>query len=218
MIDLNRVTQSIPPVLTGLLNGNPVDDDGGERIAVINPDNGSAVLELIESNMEQVNQAVVAACVSFDGGSWSKASISYRQKVLFKAAEMIRKDAEVIAAQDSLCTGLLYHKSTLSQTRFASADWFEFFASSIGVFGEELFRHVAGAKTLVSREPVGVAALFTPWNIPVMGASLKLAAALAMGNSCVLNPSEQSPLGTYRLVQLLHHAGLPEGLRVPFRE
>ena len=212
MIDLNRVRQSIPPVLTGLLNGNPVDDDGGERIAVINPDNGSAVLELIESNMEQVNQAVVAARVSFDGGSWSKASISYRQKVLFKAAEMIRKDAEVIAAQDSLCTGLLYHKSTLSQTRFASADWFEFFASSIGVFGEELFRHVAGAKTLVSREPVGVAALFTPWNIPVMGASLKLAAALAMGNSCVLKPSEQSPLGTYRLVQLLHHAGLPEGV------
>jgi acyl-CoA reductase-like NAD-dependent aldehyde dehydrogenase len=206
MIDLNRVTQSIPPVLTGLLNGNPVDDEGGERIAVVNPDDGSLVLELIESNVEQVNQSVVAARISFDGGSWSKASISYRQKVLFKAAELIRRDAEVLAAQDSLCTGLLYHKSTLGQTRYAAADWFEYFASLIGSFGEELFRHVAGAKTLVTREPAGVAGLFTPWNIPLMGASLKLAAALAMGNSCVLKPSEQSPLSTYRLVQLLYRS------------
>ena len=57
-----------------------------------------------------------------------------------------------------------------------------------------------------------MAALFTPWNIPVMSAALKLSAALAMGNSCVIKPSEQSPLGTYRLVELLHEAGLPEGV------
>lgn len=74
------------------------------------------------------------------------------------------------------------------------------------------FATSAQVATQVVREPVGVVALFTPWNIPLMAAGLKLAAALAMGNCVVIKPSELSPLGTIRLVEILREAGLPDGV------
>ncbi|MEQ8514381.1 MAG: aldehyde dehydrogenase family protein, partial [Chromatocurvus sp.] len=78
--------------------------------------------------------------------------------------------------------------------------------------GDDLYRQIPYAQTAVTREPAGVAALFTSWNIPLMGAALKLGAALAMGNSVVIKPSEQSPLATRRFVELLHEAGVPENV------
>ena len=212
MEDINNKTlNSLPGTVGGLLNGQPVTSND-HLLPVVNPDSGEVLLQLAESDAAEVDRAVAAAKSCFDGGSWSRASTAERQQVLMSAANLIRNEAETLAAQDSLCTGILYHKSTLGQARFAAAGWFDYFAHLIGGSGDELYRQLPNTKTLVTREPVGVAGLFTPWNIPLMSAALKLSAALAMGNSCVIKPSEQSPLSTYRLVEILHEAGLPEGV------
>jgi acyl-CoA reductase-like NAD-dependent aldehyde dehydrogenase len=108
---------------------------------------------------------------------------------------MLRKEGTRFAALDSLTTGLLWHASTRRHAQ-AAADWFDYFAGLIEKEGETRFVTAPGIETIVTREPVGVAALFTPWNIPLMAAGLKLSAALAMGNSVVIKPSELSPLGT----------------------
>ena len=203
--------RAMPSVVGAMLDGRFVDASESEQLPLINPDDESKLLTLAESDSNLVSEAVASARKSFFKGDWSRAPVKERQEVLSETARLIRRDASQLAALDSLSTGLIYHVSTLRQAH-AAADWFEYFAGFIGNLPEDLFSQMQGKRALVTREPVGVTALFTPWNIPLMSASLKLSAALAMGNSCVLKPSEQSPLGAARLVELIHEAGLPKGV------
>jgi acyl-CoA reductase-like NAD-dependent aldehyde dehydrogenase len=213
MLELQASTRkSLPSTIAAIIDGEPTVSKDARELPVINPDDGTELLKLSESDEATVNRAVSSARASFNSGAWSRAPIEQRQRVLQRTAELIRDNAQELAALDSLSTGLLYHSSTYGQAYYAAAGWFQYFAGLIGTTGEDLYRQLPDTRAFVTREPVGVAGLFTPWNIPVMGASLKLSAALAMGNSCVLKPSEQSPLGAARLVELIHEAGLPPGV------
>ena len=203
---------SVPSVVSGIINGEPVAADGARRLPVINPDDGEELTSLAECDAETVDQAVAAARSSFASGEWSRAPVLRRQEVLQRIAAAVRENAEEHAALDSLSTGLLYHSATYGQTRMAAAGWFDYFASLLGSQSDALFRQLPDTNVHVTREPVGVAGLFTPWNIPLMGAALKMSAALAMGNSCVMKPSEQSPLAIARLIELAHAAGVPRGV------
>ena len=93
-----------------------------------------------------------------------------------------------------------------------AAGWFEYFADFLAREGGESYRQLGTALALVEREPIGVCALFSPWNVPVGLSALKLAPALAAGNSVVLKPSEETPKVTRALVDLLNGAGLPKGV------
>ena len=93
-----------------------------------------------------------------------------------------------------------------------AADNFEFFADYIGVMAGETFQQMAGHQTVVTRQPAGVAALFAPWNAPLALASMQIASAIAFGNTCVLKPSEFTPLSMLRLVSLIEEAGCPPGV------
>ncbi|MEM9181671.1 MAG: aldehyde dehydrogenase family protein [Pseudomonadota bacterium] len=203
----SRFRKHLPARSRAIVGGEPCG--GGELLPVAHPDTGQPLLELQEARAEDVEQAVGVARAAFENGAWSRAPIATRQQVLHNAADLIEGRADELAGVDSLTTGLLYHRSTRRQT-MSAAGWFRYYAELIGTTSESLYRQLPDTHTLVTREPVGVAGLFTPWNIPVMGAALKLAGALAMGNSCVLKPSELSPLGAERLVRLLHEAGVPE--------
>ena len=75
----------------------------------------------------------------------------------------------------------------------------------------ETFEQMPGFQTTVTRQPAGVAALFAPWNAPLALASMQVASSLAFGNTCVLKPSEHTPLSTLRMVSLLEEAGLQPG-------
>jgi len=206
-----KTLASIPETTSAFIDGKVVQDNGGTRLEIINPADETKICDLIEADGASVNRAVEVARTRFEQGVWSRAPIHLRQEVLHKSAELIRANVAELAALDTLSVGLPYFSSTLGQVHAAAA-WFDYFAGLIETTGEELFQQLPNTKTLVTREPVGVAGLYTPWNVPVMVASLKIAAALAMGNSCVFKPSEKSPLGAAKLVTLLQEAGLPEGV------
>lgn len=213
MLELQASTRrSLPSRIAAIIDGEPIAPKDARELPVINPEDGKELLRLQESDEATVNRAVSSARASFNNGTWSRAPIEERQRVLYRTADLIRENAQDLAALDSLSTGLLYHSATYGQAYFAAAGWFQYFAGLIGAAGDDLYRQLPETRAFVTREPAGVAGLFTPWNIPVMSASLKLSAALAMGNSCVLKPSEQSPLGAARLVELIHEAGLPPGV------
>jgi len=207
----DSVRTNLPSVVTAIIDGEAVPAGDAELVPVVNPDDGAKLLDLAETDPATVDRAVSAARACFESGAWSAASVSERQAVLHRAAELIRDHADELAALDSLTTGLLYHSATYGQAHTAASGWFRYFAGVLESNRGDLYSQLPDTRALVTREPVGVAGLFTPWNIPLMGASLKLAAALAMGNSCVLKPSEQSPLASARLIGLLHEAGLPRG-------
>lgn len=187
--------------------------DGAARFAlpVIDPDTGAVAMALIEDDAEAVDRAVLAAAAAFRSGIWSGTALADRAAVLRRAAGLIRAEARALAELDCRTTGLLLHRSLIRQAEVA-AGWFDYFAGLIMAEGDAHYPQTDGALVFSRREPAGVAALFTPWNIPLAGAALKLAAALACGNSCVLKPSEQSPLGARRLVELLAAAGVPDGV------
>ncbi|RMF07624.1 MAG: aldehyde dehydrogenase family protein [Alphaproteobacteria bacterium] len=201
----------ISEVAPAIINGKREAALSDERVSVINPADGTQLLEIVEADEAQVNHAVGRARDAFLRGSWSRAPLLERQAVLSRAANLVRENAEELAVLDTMTTGLTFAGATHGQAQ-AAAGWFDYFAGFLLNMGDDLYRQIPHVQTTVTRNPVGVAALFTPWNIPLMGAALKLGAALSMGNSAVIKPSEQSPLGTIRLVELLHEAGLPEGV------
>jgi len=92
-----------------------------------------------------------------------------------------------------------------------AADNLDFFADYIGVMAGETFEQLPGYQTSVTRQPAGIAALFAPWNAPLALASMQIASSLAFGNTCVLKPSEFTPLSILKLVALMEEAGLPPG-------
>lgn len=209
MTPIERPT--LPTQTTGLIDGEPIESIGAHRLAIIDPDTGEKASELIETGAEDVGLAVQSAQRAFETGEWSRATIPARHEVLIRAATLIRERASELAAADAATTGLPYHSAAYPHV-MGGAGWFDYFASAIRVQDEKLFRQLPGALTTVTREPVGVVGLFTPWNIPLVCACLKLSAALAAGNSCVLKPSEQSPFGVHQLIGILHEAGLPRGV------
>lgn len=202
------VVERIPAIVGGIVDGEERGAGDGYRLDVVNPDTGSVLTQLEECDAESVDRAVRSAHAAFEAGAWSRMPIADRSRILRKSAQIVRSRAEELAVLDSLATGLLFESSTLRQVE-AAARWFEFYAALIDGREDQLFRQLPGVHTLVTREPVGVAGLFTPWNIPLIAAAGKMGAALAAGNSCVIKPSEQSPLATRELVRILHEAGVP---------
>ncbi|AHE54444.1 aldehyde dehydrogenase [Sphingomonas sanxanigenens] len=197
-------------LITALIDGETVAT-GDAPIAVINPADGNLIAELPEADGATVDRAVAAARRAFDEGTWRHMAVDKRQEVLRRCADLIDGAADELADIETANTGIPRSQLRNRSIRRA-ADNFRFFADYIGQSVGDLYEQNPDYLTFVRREPVGVAALISPWNSPLALGSMKIASSIAFGNSCVLKPSEQAPLGISRLVALLGDAGLPEGV------
>ncbi len=183
----------------------------GDRLALINPATEEQIGWLSCANGSEVDQAVAAARERFSTACWRDMPVRERQQVLRRCAARIRDEAGTLARLESLAAGLpVAHLAGRQIPR--AAENFEFFAEIIGQMAGETFEQEAGYLTLVTREPAGVAALLAPWNAPLALASMQIASCIAFGNSCVLKPSEHTPLATGHMVGLLEEAGVPPGV------
>ena len=203
-----RAALRVPPRVAAIIDGAPCW--GGETLPVVDPYRSEVVAELVESDVATVERAVTAAQRAFRHGPWPGLAVEERQAVLRRVADLIERDAAALAALECLNTGIPLRQLTTGQIR-RSAYNFRFFADYIGQAGGEAWFQAPGITTLVRRRPAGVAALIGPWNAPLALTSMKVAAALAFGNTCVVKPSEQTPLTAWRLLELLHEAGVPPG-------
>lgn len=195
--------------VTQFIDGHSVTGDGAV-MDNLNPTTGAVIEQWLAASPEQVLDAVGAARASFDGGAWSGSAIKDRQATLRRCAQAIRDDLEPLADLQ-VTEGGMPIKSARGQI-MAGANWFDYYADFLTTEAGESYRQLGNATTLVTREPMGVCALFSPWNVPVALSAIKLAPALAAGNSVVLKPSEETPLVTRRLVELIHGTGLPRGV------
>ena len=180
-------------------------------LAVIDPATEETIIEIPEADELLVDRAVLSARAAFKRGDWSRMSVEGRQKVLRQCADAIDAVADEIADIECANTGIPYSQVRGRQI-VRSADNFRFFADYIGQMAGELYEQEPDYLTYVRREPVGVAALISPWNSPIALGSMKIASAIAFGNSCVIKPAEQAPLGLTRLVEVIQGAGLPGGV------
>ena len=196
-------------VVQHLVSGSLVPGEG-RVIAKANPANGKPVSEFAEATEAQVELAVAAARDSFEKSVWSEASHDERREFLRRAADGIIENADDLAAVQIAESGLV--RADVERQIRSAAAWFEYYREFLTFEAGETYRRLSGATAIVDREPVGVCALFTPWNAPVSLAALKLAPALAAGNSVVLKPSEETPATAGKLVEILQNAGLPDSV------
>ena len=202
---------TLPEVITGHVDGATISvRDGAIRHPVRFPGTGEQISSLQEDDPEAVGKAIECARSHFQGGAWSGASTTTQQSIFRRAATLIRQHAETLGLLECLCAGLPSSHLASRQVPRA-ADNLDFFADYIGVMAGETFEQLPGYQTSVTRQPAGVAALFAPWNAPLALASMQIASSLAFGNTCVLKPSEFTPLSILKLVVLMEEAGLPPG-------
>ena len=198
-----------PDIVTGRV-GDGQSLGGGPELNVYYPATGARVSMLVEDGPESVAAAVAMARRAFDTGPWPRLGAEKRAETLRACQATLLEHADELSRLECLNTGLLLRELRVRHMVRAAYN-FGFFADYILQAKGERYDQAQGYVTTVARDPVGVAALIAPWNAPVALASMKVAAALAFGNTCVLKPSEQTPLAIARMVELLS-ADLPEGV------
>ena len=178
---------------------------------VINPFDASVIETVEQAGPDDVERAVAAARTAFDDGPWPRTPAAERADLLRRVADLLVRDKEDIARTETLDTG-----KTLVESRIDVDDVTAVFRYYADLAAHDAGRLVdTGKPSVVSRvvhEPVGVCALITPWNYPLLQLSWKVAPALAAGNTVVIKPSEVTPLTSVMLVRLLEEAGAPPGV------
>jgi betaine-aldehyde dehydrogenase len=206
------VTPVLPDRLDGtlFLGGAWASGTAGTTDDVVNPFDQSVVAKVDTADASDVDRAVAAAREAFDTGPWPRTPMAERGALLHRVADLLLRDKDAIARTETLDTG-----KTLEESRLDIDDVVGVFRYYAGLAATDSGRLVdVGRATVVSRvvrEPVGVCALITPWNYPLLQISWKLAPALAAGCTVVVKPSEVTPLTTVWLVALLEEAGVPAG-------
>jgi len=179
---------------------------------ILNPFNGEPIAVAAESGKKDIDDAVAAARIAFDRGPWRESTAQQRGRVLFAMAELVRKNASMLAELETRNCGKPIVESEFDINDTASC--FEYYGGLATKIHGETLPVPDNAINMTLREPVGVAGLIVPWNYPLMLAAWKIAPALAAGCTVVLKPAEQTPLTTLEFARLVQEniSDLPPGV------
>jgi phenylacetaldehyde dehydrogenase len=190
----------------------------GDVIRIFDPSTEDQISEFTDCGPEAVNAAVARAKASAESGVWSGKPDYERAKILWRVAELIDENAELLAELEMLNAGM-YPAQAKMQVAVGS-EWFRYYAgwctkidgiardvNTGGLTGVDSHMH-----TYTLREPYGVVGLIFPWNGPVFNFCAKLAPSLAAGCNSVVKPAEETPLSALVLMRLLAEAGVPDGV------
>jgi betaine-aldehyde dehydrogenase len=195
------------------IGGRFVRAGGGATFSTISPTSERTIAEVPAGSRRDIEAAVAAARSAFDGSSWGTQPGCERAVCLRALAALVLAHKDILAKIESLdmgkhvddaasdvdaCCGILEEHAALAEGLDAR--------QTVAVEGSELNRGY------VRYEPYGVVAAITPWNYPLVCVVVKLAPALAAGNTLVVKPSEYTPLTSMFLCQLVHDAGFPPGV------
>ncbi len=189
-----------------LINGQSVDSL--ERFETVNPATQEVLAEVASGGVDEVNAAVAAAKAAFP--AWAALPATDRARLIRRLGELITTHVPEIARTETMDTGQVIAQ-TGKQLVPRAADNFTYFAEMCA----RVDGHTYPTPTHLNYtlfHPVGVCALISPWNVPFMTATWKVAPCLAFGNTAVLKMSELSPLSAARLGELAMEAGIPPGV------
>jgi len=185
---------------------------GGAPFVTSDPASGRPIAELAAASQADVDAAVAAARAAFRASAWSDMLPVDRARLLFELAAVIEAHSEELAELETTDQGQLLSISR-SVSVAGAAEHFRYYGGWVTKI-QGAVNPISFPDTLqyTRREPIGVNALVTPWNFPLMILAWKLAPALATGNTVVIKPSEVTPLSSIRLVELAHQVGFPRGV------
>ena len=196
-------------VPTGLLIGGEWTNGQGQQLAVVDPATEEVLAEVADGTEQDGLAAVTAAYEALP--KWAATPPRQRAECLRRAFELMTSRAEAFARLMTAENGKSLRDARAEVTY--AAEFFRWYSEeAVRIDGNLTTAPVAGNKILVSRQPIGVSLLGTPWNFPAAMATRKLAPALAAGCSVVLKPAEDTPLTALALAALLEEAGVPSGV------
>lgn len=190
------------------INGEFVNSLKKETFVSINPATGEKIAVLQMATKEDVDVAVLAAQNAFL--KWSSMEKYEKQEILNKLADLIDANADELARLDMIDAG-----KPLGDCCYdipACSGFFRFYANAIDFLKTPTYPVNNGFFSFSKREPYGVIGAIVPWNYPLYNACLKIAPIIAMGNTCILKPAEQTSLSVLKLAELTLEAGLPKGV------
>jgi len=194
------------------LHKNLIDGEwvGGDGIPNINPSNTDEVVGLYaRATLDDTHRAIAAAKAAFP--SWSRSGLLERHSILSKTAHEILARKEELGALLSREEGKTLPEGIGEATR--AGQIFEFFAGeALRLSGETIPSVRPGVGVEITREPIGIVGIITPWNFPIAIPSWKIAPALCFGNTVVFKPADLVPGCSWAIVDILHRAGLPKGV------
>ncbi len=175
------------------------------------PATGELVTTVDEGTADDTVAAIEAARRAFDEGTWSATSVHDRAGLLHRVADLLQANVDVVARAESLDTGKRLVESEYDVDDIVGV--FRYYANTAAVdAGRVVDTGQPDIRSRIVHEPMGVCALITPWNYPLLQTSWKVAPALAAGNTFVLKPSELTPSTAILLMRYLTEAGLPDGV------
>ncbi|WP_406465364.1 aldehyde dehydrogenase family protein [Streptomyces sp. NBC_01622] len=196
------------------VGGEWLEAVSGATREIIAPADALPFAMVAEGDEKDTDIAVAAARAAFDGGegAWPRTPVAERAALLRRVADLLVRDREQLGLLESRDAGKTVEEGRVDID--CVADAFRYFADLVAAEapGRVVDAGTPDVHSVVVYEPVGVCALITPWNYPLLQASWKIAPALAVGNTFVVKPSEITPLTTIALVGLLVEAGLPSGV------
>lgn len=191
------------------VDGQWVHSRDGASIAVQNPANQAEIGHVPMLDREQISSALEAAERAFE--AWRQSSLDERAAILRRWHELILRHQEDLAL--ILCEE---QGKPLAEARGEiryAASFIPWFAEEARrLYGRTIPSHIHDAELSTRKVPVGVCALFTPWNFPSAMITRKAAAALAAGCTVVVKPAHETPYSAFALAQLAEEAGLPAGV------
>lgn len=189
------------------INGKWVD--GVSTLPVTDPSNEAVIANVAVASDEQCAQAVRAASDAFK--SWSKTAPRLRGEILRRAFEIMVAEADRLAQIISMENGKVL--SDAKGEILYAAEFFRWFSEeAVRINGEFRMAPAGDKRILVTKQPVGVSLLITPWNFPAAMATRKIGPALAAGCTVILKPAGETPLTAIAIVEILERAGVPAGV------
>jgi aminomuconate-semialdehyde/2-hydroxymuconate-6-semialdehyde dehydrogenase len=187
---------------------------GKDEFPDVNPADGSVIAQVTEADRGLVDGAVQAARRAVRG-EWGRLSIPARAARLHKVADAIEARFDCFVAAEVADTGKPIALASRLDVPRAAAN-FRVFADLIKTAGLETFQTETpdgtSALNYAVRKPLGVIGVITPWNLPLLLLTWKVAPALACGNTVVVKPSEETPATATLLAEVMKDAGIPNGV------
>jgi len=191
------------------INGEWREVESNNSETIYNPATLEAITNVSSGGMQETRDAIDAAKKAFP--AWSGMSGRKRSRVLYKAAELMRKDANRLGEILTMEQGKPLQEG-IGEVKGAANFLLWYAEEASRAYGEWLPSSVSSKRMLVIPQPVGVVGAITPWNFPSSMITRKLGPALAAGCTAVLKPSPETPLSAIEIVKIFEEAGMPAGV------
>ncbi|CCM06719.1 uncharacterized protein FIBRA_09010 [Fibroporia radiculosa] len=193
------------------INGEFIDPVEGGTIEVVNPATGRAITSVAAGTKADIDIAVRAAKAAYKTSWGLEVSGVQRGKLMSKLAVLMGEHIEQFAALDALANGKPYLTAYNRDNKGAIAVM-EYYAGWADKITGKTIETNKNKLAYTRHEPIGVVGQIIPWNVPMFSLSLKIAPALATGNTVILKPSELTPLSALLFCTLIKEAGFPPGV------